>query len=299
MDIVELKQRVTEASLPGFLVFTGEEAGLMDMYISQIEKVYGMPFTWLEDVNSALTSRRFCKGISLFCVHGDVAVTKDESCWEKLKTTKGIIVLILHKIKKNERFYKQFSPNVVEFTRMNPQISKQLLRKMCPAVSDSRLEWLLNICGNDYLRAKNELYKVQICGGTEQLFDVFAGKGIFHMDVPDVSFEFKDAVLKRDTKHSFDLLTKLQLNGVEPLMLLGLLYSGFRNLVSFLWTAHPAPNTTGLATGVLYYQRAYKAYTKEQALDALKLIFNVGEKVIKGELGVDNCLEYTLINVLS
>lgn len=298
MDIAKLKQCVLDKSLPGFVVFTGEEGGLIDMYINQIQKVYGIPFTWLEDVKSALTSLRFTRGITLLCIRGDYSVTKDESVWDKLKNTKGIIVLVLPKIKKNERFYKQFEDYIVEFERMNPQITIQLLHKVCPNISENRLEWLLNICGKDYLRTKNELEKLVVCKGSDDLFDRFASCGVFHQDVPDVSFDFKEAVLKRDRALSFSLLSSLQSRGIEPMMILGLLYNGFRNLASFMCTRTPTPNTTGLSTGVLYYQRSYRNYSVKEVVNILKVLFEAGDMVIKGILSNEELLEYVLVQIL-
>ena len=119
MLISDLKNDIVAGNIRNFYIFTGEEEGIMDIYIRQICKKLGLTIKWadsIQEVSKQLNLKSLVKVRYLYLVRQDNAFKQEEKLWEMLKN--GIsgqhIILIQPEIdKRSSKFYKFFEESIL------------------------------------------------------------------------------------------------------------------------------------------------------------------------------------------
>ena len=163
MELWELKDRIKNNTIPNFLIFTGPELGIMDIYIDQISKVLGAPTKRVDNVTNAIASSKvfsLTSGNKYSIVRGDKSLLISEKLQEKVKNIKDYLIVIYDNLDKRSKLYKEFADNIVTFEYMDEKTLLSLLSRKID-LSEIRLKWLIDACQHDYARCLLEIEKLK------------------------------------------------------------------------------------------------------------------------------------------
>lgn len=229
MDLVQLKKQIKEKKLNNFYILAGEEIGVLNMYINKMGSNI-VRADEVADIWRNLTTRTLGRENTVYVVRDDKKFMSMEKVWENLgdKIKNGILVICITNLDKRSKFYKAFLNDIVIFERMTEAQLLHFCKKKLPAVSDSILKYLIYLCNNDYTRVENEIDKLKRLNKpvTEQLLE-----DIIIPPKESTAFTYVDAVLRGEYANAIYDLNNLISNNESGVMLLGLLYSNFRNAI--------------------------------------------------------------------
>lgn len=307
MNIAELKLKIVEKNIPNLLIFTGEETGIMDIYIKTIQEKLNFKITKCDTVLDIfnLTSGNSIFNISrLFIVVDDLTFLKKEDAWEKLLKINGNnkIILKYHNYDARLSFWKKFEKETVIFDRMKDNILANHLSKEYNINLDNCL-FLARNCNNDYIRCKLELDKVVNYAKANNLSNDNAFekcKNILCLDENSDVFDFIKYLSIKDYSNAIRVLNLLRLNSESSIKILSLLYTNFKNIL-IAQTISSAKNVQQ-NTGLNYY-----SYVKAKELsgyydntDLENILYNImqAEQGVKSGILDDSiAVEYFLTNL--
>ncbi len=303
MDIVELAKQIKEKSFQPFYIFTGPEAAVADMYINKVQKASALTKVRIESVASAMRKIRVQTTLSpnkLFIVRDDADFMKAEKDWQKVIDAMGsnIMIFLVTNLDKRGKFYKRLKDSVVVFEHLTTaQLTKHIMKDA--SLSKQSAQHLAQICENDYGRILNEINKITNYAEALNLSDdsAFAEllqKGGVFQPIGDITFDFVDAVLQRNTPAVLKLSEQLKQIGESPMLTLSTLYTGFRNM--FLVPA-------GVSTGLTPWQiknvyRMSGHYRDWELTDAMQIIHEAEKSVKKGILDPEVAVDTVIIEIM-
>lgn len=305
MELWELKDRIKNNSIPNFLIFTGPEVGLMDIYINQISKTLGIKPKRIDSVSIAISGSKvlsFTESTKFNLVRGDKTFQSNEKMQEKLKTFKDYLILVYDSIDKRSKLYKEFEDNIVNFDFMDEKTLLSLLSRKLP-LSQDNLKWLMTACGYDYARCLLELQKLEIFKdedpNLDELFAQFKKDGVIHEEIGEVIFQFVDAVTRRKKQSAWKLYELLKLKGEVGVKVIALLYSNFKALLSVQFCNNPTVENTGLTPYQITINKSKRnIYTDDELLKIVNLLrtldFNIKNGIMEDSITID----YLLVKIL-
>lgn len=239
MLISDLKNGIVTGNINNFHIFTGEEEGIMDIYINQIAKKKNLTIKWADSMQEVCKLANLKSLVTvkyLYLVRQDNAILNQENLWLLMRNFVGnYVVLIQPQINKKNKFYKEFEDLTVKFDKLSTEQLSQYGKKFCPGLSLDKIEKLCGWCGNSYLRLLNELDKVSTLAKTMKIsndssFDMLdADKGIFKEREFDV-FNYVNKILTRNSYACYYDKDYVKSQQCE-ILLVSLLTASFRNLV--------------------------------------------------------------------
>lgn len=266
MDIKDLKQELLDGKTRNYYVFIGDELALQDIYIDKIKEVSGLDIVRALDVKSIynkLTQKTLFKSPSaIYIVRNDDEFYKS-TVWKdllKLKNFKGNILILLYSgVKKTADFCKAHEKVLTSFDL----IDASLLKNRLNATTDLSLNYceeLVKMCGGNYGRIKNELYKLHRfmqANGFNWTSAFLEGKRnhLLHEEIGDIIFDFTNAIVERKVKRAYELYPKImKTEDGSAIKLLSVLYNTFRDVLMVQSTPLNMRNeaTLGLTKGKIY-----------------------------------------------
>ena len=164
MDISELKKELLENKIRHLYVFTGEELALQDIYINKIAEISKLKIKRIDNLASIyhrLGTRTIIKvQPSIYVIREDENYLKATSSWKEVieKDIKGNIIILLY-TSADKAFEKAHDTVLTQFDK----IGASLLSARLQATTKMPVQYckdIVNICGCNYGRIKNELYKL-------------------------------------------------------------------------------------------------------------------------------------------
>lgn len=302
MELWELKDRISNNNIPNFLIFTGPELGLMDIYINQIAKVLQTSPKRVDNVAGAISSSKIfslTSGNKYSIVRGDKALLTSDKLQEKVKTIKDYLIVIYDSIDKRSKLYKDFEDSIVTFSYMDEKTLISLLSRKIQ-LSQDNLKWLVAACGHDYARCLLEINKLNLFDEDKnELFDTFRKDGVIHSEIGDVIFQFVDAVMTRKKASSWKLYELLKLKGESNIKIISLLYTNFKALLSVQFCKEPTVENTGLTPYQITINKNRRGIYKDyELLDIMKLLSKVDYNIKNGIIEEAISVEYLLVKLL-
>lgn len=267
MDISILKQELLDKKIRPFYVFIGDELALEDIYIDKICEISGLEKVRIESLKP-IYSRLNTKGLfkikpKVNIIRNDEEYLKTESIWSKLidaQDLKGNIIIMLYTgIDKAKEFIKTHEPVLTRFDH----IGSSLLKNRLQATTGMPLPYcedIVKMCGNDYGRIKNELYKLgefgRLNGYSWNTAYLEAKKcNLIHEEIGDIIFEFTGAIETRNIKKAYQLYPKiLQTEDGNAIKLITVLYNSFRQILMIQSTPNNerTESVLGISQNMIY-----------------------------------------------
>ena len=314
MEVTELKAKIKSNKLPNFLIFTGDEWAVQNIYIRQISSrnMEVRRIDSITDIISKLKNKSFLSNQKLlYVVRDDKELMSNAKWWGRIEKLLGnnILILLITKPDKRTKFYNQYKNTFIEFKPLNEANLKKYVLKEIPKASSKNIDTLMTICEGNYGRILLELDKIKhwrIGYGKDkqQLMPEdgallrLINDGTIYKPPKDAIFDFVDAVLDRKAQKAFELYENCKGVGEATLTLLTVLFNNAKAVLQVQdCESKDVSKSTGL-TGwqIMNAKKHLNNYDTEELEDLLQLITRCEQAIKTGEIEDQFVVEYILVN---
>ena len=286
---MEFMTHIKEDRLLPFYIFTGEEIGLMNVYLAKMRTPVKRESS-VASILRPLTQRSIVSSTKVFAVRDDKEFLSTESRWKSLEDIKyGTLILLYTKIDGRSKFLKQFADHVVQFDRMTTtQLMNHFSKKF--KVPADVLEQVIELCARDYSRIENELDKIsRVKLPTKEAVDF-----LIHKDLQFEVFEAVDSVIRYEPQRAFEYVQTLVATQENVLGFLTLLYNNFAAAARILGTDGAKESTINIKQFMINKIKGNFNYSLDSAFEGMTIISNTVEGIKTGlytdVIGVQMCL---------
>ncbi len=319
MKLHELQKQIVSEKLDKVYVFTGEEIGVMDIYLDKIYSIVGCDVVRMESVQEAyakMTQRRISGAPRCFVVRDDKEFLKQDKIWETVFSladkSPDYLILIYSSMDKRSKFYKQNTERLTEFEKLSPELLAKYISKELPGIKEIDARRLAEICECNYSRILLECDKIRHYAHRTQksndavdfgkAMNILIEQGVIFQPIGDITFKFTDAILTRDYKNTSRYLREARQKGESEVMILSILYNGFRQILMVQGLGRDqrdAVKRTGLTSWqVKMAQEKQGHYSISELIKALEIIRFVEMGIKTGQIDADVSLEYVIVNIM-
>lgn len=266
MELVNLMKAIAKNNIPHYLVLSGEEQTILDIYIQHIAQNYKI--VHCDTVAYALSQvekKSIDKSNKVYIVNEDNAYIKADENWKSVEQTfnksRHILLIKYHSLDKRSKFYLNNKQNSVEFTHLSEDVLISYINQKLPDLSEKNSSKLVEYCNYDYGRILLEVDKIKQYSSVrtdltiDSCFVQLDKQGLFHKEIGDITFELTNAVLGGYTDTAIQKLDEAKRKGEPAMMIASILYNGFRNLLAYQGLGsnkQEAMERTGMSKGELY-----------------------------------------------
>ena len=325
MKLHELQKQIVDKQFDKVYVFTGEEVGIMDVYLDKIYSIIGYDVVRVDSVKIAyakMIQNRISKAPRCFVVRDDKEFLKQDKIWQSVfslaANSPDYLILIYSSMDKRSKFYKQNTHMLTEFEKLSAEILSKYIKKELPGISEKDACRLSEICECSYNRIMLECDKIRQYisavakagssnGSTSILghgtvLEKFIEQGVIFQSIGDITFKFTDAILTRDHLNTSRYLQEARQKGEPEIMVLSILYNGFKQIlmVQGLGKNQSDPvKRTGLTPWQVKMAKEKQGhYSISELIRILKIIRFVEMGIKTGQIDAEVSLEYLIVNIM-
>lgn len=314
MELVDLMKRISSNDIPHFLILFGEEQTILNIYLTHILEVTKTKRISADSVSYVMQNinkKSLDKSIRLYVVQDDMAFLKAEDSWETVRNTptKDYIILRYHSLDKRSSFAKKNQQNLVEFSRLTKEVLQTYISKDLPDLSDKNSSKLVEYCNYDYGRILMEIDKIKQYSSIrtnltiDSCFVQLDKQGLFHKEIGDITFELTNAVLGGYPDTAMQKLDEAKRKGEPAMMIVSILYNGFRNLLAYQGLGNNkqgALGRTGMTKGELYgCTKNVGGYSITEVKRNMLKCQEIEAGIKMGTIDEDIALEYAVLSCLA
>lgn len=311
MDTSALKAKIKSKQLPHYIIFSGTEWKVQEIYINQIAKITDKEIKRIDsvsDIYSQLKNKSFMQKSFIYVVRDDKDLMQNEKLQKQIDDVLGDNMLIhtLTSVDKRTKFYKAYKDTIVEFEPLTDAILRKYIKKEIE-LSDKNCDKLISVCEHDYGRILLEIDKIKryvnYLGPApmyDGVFEKFLKDGTIYEPPYDAVFDFVDAVLLGDVNWAFDLLRQCYAVGEATMVLLSVLYN---NAKAVLLVQSCESKDIGKTTGLTGWQiknalNKKNVYSNGELVNMLRTIQKVESGIKTGVVDEKIAMEYVLVRCL-
>ena len=225
----------------------------------------------------------------------------------------GIYVLQLDKLtdKIPHSFYKLFcfiickevtnndDLETIKFPKVETWQMLDYARVSLKGVNERKIEWLVNLLGNNQLRLENEINKITIFPMNERdaIFDLINNDGGYD-DITNLTmFNLVTAISKKSKQEIIDVLEAIKLIDIEPMGLVTSLLKQFKLAID---VKMGTKDYKGLNISQKQYIaiKKYNPYTPNELVKIYKLLTSIDYELKIGLLPNEYIIDYVICNIL-
>lgn len=312
MDVGTLKTKIINKQLDSFMIWTGDEWKVQDIYIQQMVRSLGLETKRIDsisDIYGKLKNRSFVLKPRIYIVRDDKELMTNEKLQQQIQNGllgDNYLILLLTSVDKRTKFYKAFKASIIVFERLSDSMLKKYVKREIK-LSERNTERLIEICEHDYGRCLLEIDKIQRyakeSGEEDKLdhsFEVLLTTGTIHQPPHDAIFDFVGAYLDRKPRLTFDLFEQCKEIGEATMVMLSVMYSNTKALLQV--QAHSGADickSTGLSAWQVKCAKEHlNKYSVDELIYMLQLIQKVEVGIKTGKIEEGNAIEYLLVRTL-
>ena len=239
MNLMELKTKIMNRENIFPLIFTGNEVGVMDIYINEISHIYNIKIKRFDSFKNMLNESNqnslFNKQESLYIIKDDRNLYRDDEQWKFLEIKNKKFIFVFTDIDSRTKFFKEFENIIITF---NPLDAKQLGRYIIKdtGLSKENAEEMAINCGLDYLTVKMEedkllRYKNSLNISINDAYIKAMKEKILQIKWDDLFEDFVDLVMSRKIVEALKEWRVLKQSGESELKALAFIYNSFKQLL--------------------------------------------------------------------
>lgn len=313
MDVSTLKAKIKSKQLPNYLIFSGPEWKVQEIYIKQIAKVTGKEIRRIDSVSEIygnLKNRSFVKKSIIYIVRDDKELMQNEKLQQQIThiLADNMLIHTLTSVDKRTKYYKQYKDTIVEFEALNDAILVKYVKREIK-LSDRNCQMLIDICEHDYGRILLEIDKIRryvegnptlIRNVENNAFEILVKDGTIYIPPYDAIFDLVDAILDRKVNKTFDLLQQAYDVGEATMVMLSVLYN---NAKAVLQVQSYHGNELSKATGLTGWQIKnakphVNKYSDEELIYILRLVQKVESGIKTGRMEDEFAMQYLLTHIM-
>lgn len=296
MDIKEFKQSLEDKTYkPEFTIMQYiDNFFVCQQYLDYIKQSLGYTLDYIDDAYNLYDDFFVAdpKAIYVYkCDKFDLNIDPESN---------SNLVVVTKNIDKN---YKDYYNNfILEFPKLDHWMLKDYAYSMLPEVSQSNLDWLIEICNDDVYRLDNELKKLTIFDSkfAANLFPDFIREGVFSDLSSYTIYNLSNALQVKDKDIVKNILKDIKNIDVEPVGLITILYQNIKKLISVWLNPNPTPDNTGLKSNQIYAIRKLPHnFSQEQLISIFLFLTKLDYRLKIGELPVENLIDYIIVNIFT
>ena len=320
MTVQELKAKIKSKQIPHYLIFSGEEWKVQEIYIQQISKVLQLE---TQRVDSVLSIFRAVQSKSLFQKRLTYIVRDDKDLMQNEKLQQQIeqgvlgdnyLIHLVTNVDKRTKFYKSNKASICDFERLSDSMLKKYILKEIK-LSERNIERLVDICEHDYGRILLEIDKIKRYIKTDRAiwgegspkqseedfcFQMLLKDGTIYEPPYDAIFDLVDAILARNVNRAFDLMNQSYAVGEATMVMLTVLFNNMKALLQV--TTYTGENLSK-GTGLTPYQirnvkKHLGKYSENELNYIVRLIHKVTNGIKTGRMEDAFAMQYLLVHIM-
>lgn len=313
MDVATLKAKIKSKQLPSYLIFSGDEWKVQQIYINQISKVTGKETVRIDSVASIygkLRNKSFVQLPVIYIVRDDKELMTSEKLQQQISSGllgDNILIHLLTNVDKRTKFYKAYKDAIIEFETLSDVVLKKYILKEIK-LSERNIQRLIDICEHDYGRILLEIDKIRRFESwntapnitADDCFKVLLEEGTIHQPAHDAIFDLVDSILDRKVNRTFDLLRQSYEVGEATMVMLSVLYT---NAKAVLQVQTYRGNDIGKATGLTSWQtinakKHLNRYSESELIYIVRLVQKIECGIKTGRMEDEFAMQYLLTHIL-
>lgn len=298
MNLMELKNKILKKEDIFPIIFTGEEAGIMEIYINEISCLFNQQIKRVDLIKDALNNSKqsslFKNKEYIYLIKDDKMFYKDEEQWKFLLNQSKKFILVYSDLDTRTRFFKEFEDKIVIFNALDAkQLSRYIIKDT--GLDKEKAEQMAINCGLDYLTIKMEVdkllrYKEESGLSIGIAFEKAAKEKILQVRWEDLFEDFVDSVMRRNIADALKKWQGLKQSGQSELKALAFIYNSFKQL---LLVKYEQAN--------LYFTNLLKPFIKLYSTQEIEDIIYILQKleldVKTGKLELNLLVDYILVSI--
>lgn len=319
MDVATLKAKIKSKQLPSYLIFSGPEWKVQEIYINQIARVTGKEIKIIDsiaDVYQQLRNKSFIQKAVIYKVRDDKELMNSEKLQQQISTGllgDNILIHILTTVDKRTKFYKQYKDNIIEFESLSDSILKKYIKKEI-SLSDKNCQMLIDICEHDYGRILLEIDKIRRYVSTDRplfghgkqsteedcCFEMLVKDGTIYEPPYDAIFDLVDAILDRKVNKSFDLLQQAYAVGEATMVMLSVLYNNAKAVLQIQsYDGDNLSKATGLSGWQIKNAKPHVGkYSENELIYIVQLCQRLESGIKTGRMEDEFVMQYLLTHIM-
>ena len=319
MDVATLKAKIKSKQLSSYLIFSGDEWKVQQIYINQIAKVTGKETRRIDsivDIYPQLRNRSFVQKPNIYIVRDDKELMNSEKLQQQISNgllDDNMLIHLLTTVDKRTKFYKAYKDTIVEFEPLNDVVLKKYIKKEID-LSDTDCQTLIDICEKDYGRILLEIDKIKwyqkstvdhqwdgvekLC--THDCFKKLLKDGTIYQPSYDAIFDLVDAILDRKVNKSFDLLQQAYDVGEATMVMLSVLYNNAKAVLQVQsYQGDNLSKVTGLTGWQIKNAKLHVGkYSEKELIYIVQLIQKIESGIKTGKMEDEFAMQYLLTHIL-
>lgn len=279
MEILDLKKKILNKTLPNITILTGNEV-LLTIYVQKLyEQFTVLKLKSIEEYFSINSSKFNVNKDRVYLIEEDEIFKNKPAYW---KIDFKNVVFIYKNLTKSSTLYKAFESNIVVFKEIDSATLKALLQSKLNIDEDS-IKYLLDKCNLDYFKCVNEADKIAIFDSKEhqKLFNLFKAQNIMaNQDAPN-PFEFTNAVCNRQKALCISLINKIKKENI--ILELSSIYNALKLRLLIKYKAQTYKEL-GISEKQYSFINNNQKFTSEELLKALLFLSDALNKIKYGLL---------------
>lgn len=313
MNLRILQKQLVEKSLQSYYIWYGEDIGIMQEYLYQIQKTSEYTVMNCDSVEKAyqmLTRKRIASSPRCIVVRDDKDYISKDSVWDDVmrasSNSKDMLIIIYSKVDKRSKFYKKFNDAMIEFERMAPEILAKYIQKKIDLNNQNAIK-LAQIVECDYGRMTQEVHKILSYSrgapcSPNMAMEILLGNGVIHQSIGDITFKFTDAILTRNYHMAAEYLLQAKTVNEPEILILSVLYNGFKQILMVQGLGNDtkdAVKRTGLTPWQVKMANDKKGYyTINELVHILRVIREVEKGIKTGKIDASIAIEYVIVKIM-
>lgn len=305
MTIQELKSQIESNSVTDNLIIfkANPDSIIPDQYIREISRLKQLEINYVDTPDELIGTSSSIFGIADTAQLSCLNVIKSEVyIWGYNGLSRVHNAIIVVSKFENKDVEKQLQEYIVNVPELEEWQVRDYVFSLIPGVDQKQLDWMITLCGKNYLRLQSELDKLLLFQEAEQkfVFNDLINDGEFS-DLSSFNiFSLTNALSTKNMNDIQAVYKELDRVDVNEFGLLTLMIKNFRNLIMVQLNSNPTPENTGMTSGQLYaIKKLPKVYSAEQLVKIYEVLLDVDRKIKNGELPTEIVIDYLLIKILS
>lgn len=324
MDVATLKAKIKSKQLPSYLIFSGDEWKVQQIYIDQIAKVTGLETRRIEsiiDVYDSLRNRSFIKAPIIYIVRDDKELMNSEKLQQQIESGllgENMLIHLLTTIDKRTKFYKAYKDAIIVFERLSDALLKKYIQKEIK-LSESNIERLIEVCEHDYGRILLEIDKIKRYKEylnddayehdsdnfmpaiySDSVFEQLLKDGTIYEPPYDAIFDLVDAILDRKVNLAFNLLQQSYEIGEATMVMLSVLYNNAKDVLQVQsYEGNNLAQATGLNSWKIHNAKKHlHKYTNSELIYIVQLVQKIESGIKTGRIEEEFAMQYLLTHIM-
>lgn len=309
MELFELHNRIVNNNIPRFLVLTGSDYAVRELYIKTICDKLRYNVVNVDDATTVVSANKSVSLIgsnTIYICRYDQKFITLEKYWSNIITRlkNNYLILVYSSVDKRAKFGKVLGDYIVNFEPQSlDNLTLMLKSRVNNRLTENNQKVLIEGCSNNYGKCLLEIDKIEAYSNIHNINWNVALKNlvesnIISLDNNTTVFPFVNKVIERD-KYCYELYQQLRENGESNIAIINWLYQCFRQQLIVETINGPTTANTGMTQYIINQCRMRQGrYSISEIRKILDTLMYVEHGIKDGIVDESISVDYVLAQVM-